>query len=106
MPFREVDRKGAWYQVQDFEGEKHWVHARNVSWKESCVVVKAAKAILKIGPGATFAPTDLGSVGKYATFKKLGRDEEWLKVQDVYGQTHWAHENTLWEPRNSSRVTF
>jgi SH3-like domain-containing protein len=106
MPLVEVEKKGAWYQVQDFEGEKHWVHARHVSGKGSCVVVKVKTANLRIGPGSNFAQTDLGSVRKYSTFRKIGRDEEWLKVQDIYGQVHWAHENTVWEPRNYTRVKF
>jgi SH3-like domain-containing protein len=106
MPLVEVQRKGAWYQVQDFEGEKHWVHARNITWKGSCVVVKAKTTNLRLGPGQNFAQTELGKAKKYATFKKIGRDEEWYKVQDAYGQVHWAHENTVWEPRNYSRVNF
>lgn len=106
MPLMEVERKGAWMQVKDFEGERHWIHLRNVTSRVDCVVVRAKVANLRLGPGSQFAQTDLGYVKKYATFKKLGRDEEWLKVQDAFGQIHWAHETTVWEPRNYSRVTF
>lgn len=106
MPVIEVNKKGAWYQVQDFEGEKHWVHARHLTWKGSCVVVKAKMANLRLGPGQTFPPTELGSVKKYAVFKKVGRDDDWIKVQDNFGQIHWAHENNFWEPRGYSRVSF
>jgi SH3-like domain-containing protein len=106
MPVLEVNKKGAWYQVQDFEGEKHWVHARHLTWKGSCVVVKSLAAKLRLGPGQKFAATDLGSVKRYAVFKKVGRDDDWLKLQDSYGQIHWAHENNFWEPREYSRVNF
>lgn len=106
MPLVEVNKKGAWYQVQDFEGEKHWVHARHLTWKGSCVVVKAKVVNLRLGPGQKFASTELGSARKYATFKKVGRDDDWIKIQDSYGQIHWAHENNFWEPRGYSRVSF
>lgn len=106
MPLVEVSRKGPWIQVKDFEGEKHWVHARMVTSKMNCVVVRSKVANLKSGPGANFGPTELGKVKKYATFKKLGRDDEWLKLQDEFGYVHWVHENTVWEPRNYKRVSF
>lgn len=106
MPVVEVNKKGAWYQVQDFEGEKHWVHARHLTWKGSCVVVKSKIANLRIGPGARFAATDLATAKKYAAFKKVGRDDDWIKLQDGYGQTHWAHEANFWEPRDRYRVQF
>ena len=106
MPLLQVDRKGAWIQVRDFEGEQHWIHARNVNTRIECVVVRSSIANLRSGPGSQFGQTDLGFVKKYATFKKITRDEEWLKVQDAFGQIHWVHEKTLWEPRNYSHVTF
>lgn len=106
MPLVQVDRKGAWIQVQDVDRSKHWVHARNVTGKMDCVVIKSKVAKLRLGPGSEYHNTELGAARKYATFKKLGRDEAWLKLQDDYGHVHWAHENTLWEPRVSTRVSF
>jgi len=106
MPLLEVDRKGAWLQVKDLEGAKHWVHARNVTSRFNCVVVRARSTTLRSGPGPQFGQTDLGFVKKYATFKKIGRDEEWIKVQDSFGVIHWVNETAMWEPRNYSRITF
>lgn len=106
MPLIQIDKRGPWLQVRDFEGEKHWIHARHVTSKVNCVVVRAKVANLRLGPGSEYHPTDLGLVKKYATFKKVGREEEWLKVQDSFGQIHWAHEKSVWEPRNYSRITF
>jgi SH3-like domain-containing protein len=106
MPLIQVDRKGAWIQVADVDNSRHWVHARNVSSRLDCVVIKTKVANLRMGPGSEYHNTDLGSAKKYATFKKLGRDEAWLKLQDDYGHVHWAHENTIWEPRSYTRVRF
>ncbi|MBY0314262.1 MAG: hypothetical protein K2Q26_01995 [Bdellovibrionales bacterium] len=106
MPLLQVDRKGAWIQVKDVDGAKHWVHAKYVSSKLDCAVVKAKTANLRVGPGTNFGITDLGRARKYSAFQKVDRDEEWLKLKDDYGQVHWAHENAIWEPRSRSRVSF
>lgn len=106
MPLLQVDKKGAWVQVKDVDGSKHWIHAKYVSAKVDCAVIKSKQANLRSGPGTQFGPTELGVVRKYATFQKVGRDEDWLKLKDDYGQVHWAHEATLWEPRAKMRVSF
>lgn len=106
MPLVQLDRKGAWIQVSDVDGSRHWVHARNVSNSIDCVIIKSKIANLRMGPGSEYHNTDLGAAKKYATFRKLGRDEAWLKLQDDYGQVHWAHENTLWEPRSVRKISF
>lgn len=107
MPLLHAGRKeGPWIQVKDLEGEHHWIHARYLTHKVDCVIVRANTTNLRIGPGKQFAQTDLGTVKKYATFRKVGRDEDWIKVQDGFGQIHWTHESTVWEPRNYSRITF
>jgi SH3-like domain-containing protein len=106
MPLLQVEKKGAWIQVADVDNSKHWVHARNVSGKIDCLVVKSKVAKLRLGPGTEYHPTDLGAARRYSTFKKMGRDDAWLKVQDDYGKDHWVHEDAIWEPRSYRRVSF
>lgn len=106
MPFHEVGRKGSYRQVVDMDGVKHWIHARYLTSKYNCVIVSASTANLRLGPGTQYPQTDLSYVRKYATFKKVDRDEEWIKVQDEFGHYHWMHEQTLWEPRQRTKVTF
>jgi SH3-like domain-containing protein len=105
-PLIQIDRKKEWVQVEDVDGARHWVHARHLTSKVNCAMVRARIANLRIGPGAQYSPTDLSVVRKYAAFKKLDRDEEWLKLQDEYGHVHWMHEKTLWEPRVRSKMSF
>lgn len=105
-PLLQLDRKKEWVHVVDVDGTKHWIHARYLTSKVNCVMVRASTAKLRSGPGMKYPQTDLAFVKKYAVFKKLERDEEWLKLQDEYGHIHWAHENTLWEPRVRSKVSF
>ncbi|MCC6138207.1 MAG: hypothetical protein IT287_06220 [Bdellovibrionaceae bacterium] len=106
MPLVEIGRKGAFRQVSDMDGSKHWIHARHLTSKYNCVIVRSDTANLRLGPGTQYPQTDLSYVRKYAVFKKVDRDEEWIKVQDEFGQYHWMHEQTLWEPRLRTKVTF
>lgn len=106
MPLLEVGRKGAWMRVKDMDGRHHWIHRKLVSYGFNCAAVRASKANLRKGPSTRKKKTLIGSVRKYATFRKLDRDDAWLKLRDDYGYTHWAHESTLWEPKHRTSVTF
>lgn len=100
------ERQGAWYQVTDMDSKRHWVHARYLTTKYDCLIVRTSSANLRQSPSAQSPNTPLAYIRKYGTFKKLGRDEEWLKVQDEFGYVHWIHENTVWEPRFHRRMSF
>jgi len=106
MPLMQVSRKGAWIQVMDVDSSKHWIHARYLTDDFDYVIVRSSTANLRLGPGTQYPSTDLAVVRKYATFRKLGRDEDWIKVQDEFGQIHWLHESTVWEPRFRTKVSF
>lgn len=106
MPLIELSRKGAWIQVSDVDNTKHWIHARNLTSKFNCVIVKSDTANLRLGPGTQYPLTPLSYVRKYSSFKKIDRDEEWIKVQDEFGQVHWLHEKMVWEPRVRTKVSF
>lgn len=106
MPLVQVSRKGAWIQVMDVDSSKHWIHARYLTDEYDCVIVRAEMANLRLGPGTQYPMTDLSYVRKYATFKKIGRDEDWIKVKDDFGQVHWLHESNVWEPRTRTKVSF
>lgn len=106
MPLLQVDRKREWIQVVDVDSAKHWIHARNLTTKFDCVIVRTESVNLRLGPGTQYPLTDLSYARKYSTFKKIGRDEEWIKVQDEFGQVHWLHEKTVWEPRIRTKIQF
>lgn len=106
MPLLQVDRKGAWIQVVDVDNSRHWIHARYLTDDYDCVIVRSGTANLRLGPGTQYPSTDLAYVRKYATFRKLGRDEDWIKVKDEFGHIHWLHESNVWEPRYRTKVSF
>lgn len=106
MPLLEVGRKGAWMRVKDLDGQIHWIHRKLITSNYKCAAVRLKKANLRKGPGTKHGKTLLGQAKKYASFRKLDRDEAWLKLKDDYGYVHWAHESTLWEPINKVTVSF
>lgn len=105
-PLIEIQRKGAWIQVSDVDGVDHWIHARYLNRKVNCLIVRSSIAQLRTGPGKEFPTTPLSFAKKYTTFKKIQRDEDWLKVQDIFGQVHWLHETAVWEPRIRTKLSY
>ena len=105
-PLLEVGRKGAWMKVKDQDGKTHWIHRKLVTYGFKCAAIKASRANLRNGPGTKHRQTLLGSARKYAAFRKLDRDDAWLKLRDDYGYTHWAHESGVWEPLYRARMSF
>ncbi len=106
MPLREKSKKGGWYQVEDLEGQTHWVHRSVVTSDIDCLVVKAANANLRTGPGTEFSEAEFAVADRYMPYQKLERDGAWLKIRDDYGGVYWVHEKLIWEPLNYSNIEF
>lgn len=105
-PLHEVSQKGAWLQVQPLDGKKYWIPAKYVSSRLDCAAVRVNKTSLRQGPGNQHPLTDLGYAYKYDSFRKLDRDEAWLKLKDDFGFIHWVHEKNLWEPLMYNQVVY
>ncbi len=106
MPLLEVKSQGEWYQVQDLERKKMWIHYSLVSEDIDCAVIKIRQTNLRKGPGTEFGRTPLAVAFKYMPFKKLQREEAWLYLEDPYGGKHWVNEKNLWEPLAYTSLTY
>lgn len=106
MPLIEVSKKGAWYQVEDLDGEQHWVHQSLVSKKLKCFAVKATKAALRKGPGTQHGYAAPAFVGKYYSFKRVEFSPPWFQVSDTDGDLFWIHEKLVWAPTKRVRLAF
>lgn len=102
----EIQKKRGWTQVEDLDGEKHWVESKYVSSRGSCVAVVAKSANLRVRPDSNAPRSELPFVEKYAAFRKVDRDGAWVKVQDEYKGTYWVHENLIWIPMIRSQLFF
>jgi SH3-like domain-containing protein len=108
MPLQQIgkNKSGSWLQVQDIDGEKHWISREMVSNKIRCVAVKAKVANLRKGPGNKFAISDYPTADRYTPFRQLQRDGEWLQVQDEYRDTFWIADNQVWWPVTRMTLKF
>ena len=96
MPFKNIKKKGSWYQVKDFEGDMHWIYQKLVTDKFNCAVVKVEKANARTGPGTKYKKSSLSPAAKYDAFKVLKRKGKWVKVLDEFGETGWIFRKLLW----------
>jgi SH3-like domain-containing protein len=55
----------------------------------SALCVNVPEANLRSGPGTKYKKT--WEVFKYMPFKKISQENNWYKVQDVDGDTHWIY---------------
>ena len=106
MPLKEITRKGSWIQVQDMDGEKHWVASAAVSSRLQCVAVKSKIAKLRKGPGSRFPESELATADKYTPFLKVNREGDWIQVQDEYRETFWVSDKSMWWPVTRMTLTF
>jgi SH3-like domain-containing protein len=96
MPLKQLEQAEDWVQVEDVDGDKHWVFGKLLSDKYQCAVVKVNKATVRSGPGINFGKTPLGLVEKYYAFKIIGEDGDWWQVEDEVDNQGWIHKKLLW----------
>ncbi|HVK60944.1 MAG TPA: SH3 domain-containing protein [Bdellovibrionales bacterium] len=106
MPLMRLESKNGWSQVQDLDGNKHWVPSKAVSARISCAVVKTKTAKLRKGPGSSKPEAELAVAERYTPFRKLDRDGAWLLVQDEYSGKYWVNETNVWIPMMRASFTF
>lgn len=98
-PLLEIGRKGNWIEVQDQDGQNHWVYGSSVTKKFSCASVATPSANLRTGPSNSAALAKLNQVDKYTPFKRLDvADNGWYKVESNWGGVYWIHPNLVWRP--------
>lgn len=106
MPFLYIDKKGYWLQVQDLDGEKHWIHNSNITFKWQCVVVKLNTATLRTGPGKNNSPAELPLADKYTPFRRVDVQDGWYQIEDDLGGRYWISDSAVWRPVLLQSVSF
>jgi SH3-like domain-containing protein len=105
-PLLKTKSKGAWIQVEDVDGQTHWVHRRLVSYSMSCLTVKVQRSLLRTGPGKSFPLAKYRMASRYESFLKLDREVHWYKVKDAEGELAWIYDDHIWRPLKSVDITF
>lgn len=93
-------------EVNDVDGQLHWVKRSELSSRSNCVVVKTNSTVMRSGPGKKFEPVYLGVVDRYAAFEDLGGEDGWTQVQDETGMKAWINLDHTWKPTKKYRMSF
>jgi SH3-like domain-containing protein len=96
MPLKQIGKTGNWYQVEDMDGDMHWIYGSLVTDKMRCGTVKVKEANVRTGPGTSYAQSPLSPVEKYYSFKIIESKNGWVKVNDEVFNEGWMAEKLLW----------
>lgn len=96
MPLQRLARKGAWYQVKDLDGDRHWIHKSLVRSDIRCAVVKASSANIRSGPGTHYKQVSWSPVEHYYSFRVLKTLPRWVKIKDEVSDAGWVAKSMLW----------
>lgn len=105
-PLIEIKRASGWVQVQDMDGEIHWIGEKNVTTRMVCVMVQTRTTKLHRAPGSQGEVADIRLADRYTSFKRVDQKEQWSEVEASWGETYWIHENTLWRPLRVNKFNF
>lgn len=92
------ERKGSYIEVQDLEGQSHWVKRSEVSTKIRCLAIQTKTTRLRQGPGKNHPMAEVAVMSRYAPFKDLGGEEGWTQVEDDTGAKAWINLDHVWKP--------
>lgn len=95
-PLEKLSKQKGWYRVKDVDGEIHWVREDLVTTRFQCAVVKEEFASLRSGPGTKYPKVGAQRADKYMSFRVVKTEGDWVKVEDLEGDTFWIHRPLLW----------
>jgi SH3-like domain-containing protein len=93
FPVRVLSRRGNWYKVKDFEGDRGWIYRKLLS-SQPHVIVKRKVANIRTGPGTRYRL--LGKANYGVVFLTLSKKRGWVKVRHAHGLIGWIKQNLLW----------
>ena len=96
-PVKEVEIKGEWIKVEDYDQYTYWVYKSLVTKNFKCAVVTSESVNLRSGPGTTFKKYQGRKAYKYDKFKVVElKDDKWAKVTDSFNESYWISTDFLW----------
>ncbi len=88
-----LEKRDAWYKIQDFEGDKGWLH-NSLLDKTETVVVKKNDCNVRSGPGTDFPVVFRAKSG--VPFQCLKTKGPWLNIRHADGDDGWIHRSLTW----------
>ncbi len=93
FPVRVLKRRGNWYKVKDFEGDRGWIYRKLLS-SQPHVIVKRKVVNIRTGPGSRYRL--LGKANYGVVFLTLSKKRGWVKVKHAQGLIGWIRRDLLW----------
>ncbi len=103
---RKGDLRNGWMPVTDMDGESHWVYSSAVTEEYECVSVKADFLVLRAEPQENGAVAPARYADKYWPAKKIRMEDDWIHLEDDFGNRYWVKENRVWRPLIYSQISF
>ncbi len=88
-----LKKQGDWYEFEDFEKDKAWVHETLIGKENSIITIKN-DCNVRSGPGTNYSI--VFKVARGVPFKVLGKKESWYKVKHADGDQGWIHKSLTW----------
>jgi uncharacterized protein YgiM (DUF1202 family) len=88
-----LKKQGDWYQFEDFEKDKAWIHESMLDKKKSVITIKD-DCNVRAGAGTKY--DIVFKVVRGVPFEVLGEKESWYKVKHADGDQGWIHKTLVW----------
>lgn len=96
MPFKVIKSSKDWYQVEDLDGDSHWILATLTSKNIKCGVTIGDNTAIYTQADENSPTTTWSPQGKNYSVKILETQGDWVKVVDIDGDTGWIQSSQLW----------
>ncbi|RYY57425.1 MAG: peptide-binding protein [Comamonadaceae bacterium] len=92
-PLQVVNRKGAWLQVRDFEGDRAWVLSSRTN-RQAHMVSKASA--LNVRATASTRARVVARAGYGDVLRTIERRGDWVKVRTSGNTVGWVSRKLVW----------
>jgi SH3-like domain-containing protein len=92
-PVEVIQTKGAWYQFEDFEKDRGWIHQSLLN-KTKTVITKNKTCNLRSGPGTDHSI--VFTVEKGIPFRVVKTSGAWILVEHADGDQGWISRSLVW----------
>ncbi|ADU66239.1 protein of unknown function DUF1058 [Desulfurispirillum indicum S5] len=94
FPLKVLKQQGNWYQVEDFEGDKGWIH-NSVANKENRGVIVIRNNVNVRSSNSTNSDI-LFRTSYGVAFRIIGQRSNWYQVEHPDGHQGWIRGDLLW----------
>lgn len=92
-PFIVKEKKGVWVKIEDFEGDKAWIHSSLLGKIKGVITTKSK---CNVRAKSTTKSKVLFTVERGVPFKALTTKGDWIRIEHADGEKGWIHRSLVW----------